>query len=74
MDCSNHCTQHNAYVGPTFITLDAVLTCWFFAILTFICRRSLSPIRHVAVLFVADPTCRRFDWIPVPIDTFGIIF
>ena len=25
----------------------------------------LSPFRRVAVLFVADPTCRRFDRIPL---------
>ena len=49
----------------------AVLTRCFFAILTLsvadmteLSPIRLSPFRRVAVLFVADPTCRRFDRIP----------
>ena len=49
----------------------AVLTCCCFAILilsvvdmTELSPIRLSPFRRVAVLFVADPTCRRFDRIP----------
>ena len=34
----------------------------------------LSPFRRVAVLFVADPTCRRFDRIPLPWPCLGLDF